>query len=125
MKGIINILLTKNNTISVDEHIQFKDFIFKNKPTRLDHKYYYFCENTLLKYNTEKNLIRYLRLVQMNTEIPKEQRWTHIRLFEVYDTMNQKIELNNKYIKIKFSSQSEEWSTGTLLDNDNLSLIHI
>ena len=124
LKGITNILLTKHNNISIEEHKQFKEFILKNKPTRLDHKYYYFCENPLSKYDTKKNLIRYLRLIQMNTEMPKDQRWTHIRSFEVYNMENQKILLNNKYIKIKFSSQSEEWSTGTLLDNDNCSYFH-
>lgn len=124
LRGITNILFTKEGTISIDEHTRFKDFISKNKPVRLDHKYYYFCENYLSKNGIKNNLIRYLRLIQMNTTIPQDQRWTHIRSIEVYDMENNKISLNNKYIKIKFSSQSEEWSTGTLLENDNCSYFH-
>jgi hypothetical protein len=123
LKGISHIFLTNNHCITEKEHEQFKNFILKNKPTRLPHNYYYFC-NLNTNNQNKKNLIRYIRLIQMDTKIDPSQRWTHIRSIKVYDIDGNEIFLHNKYIKLKYSSISEKWSTSTLLDDDNSTYFH-
>ena len=123
LEGISHVFLTKNYCVTAIEHEQYINYIRKNKPIRLDHKYYYFC-NFDPDFKYKSNMVRYIRLIQFDTNKDPKDRWTHIRSIKIYDIDGNEICLQNKYIKLKYSSVSEEWSTGNLLDDDNSSYFH-
>lgn len=123
LEGISHVFLTKDYCVSIEEYNEYIDYINKNKPIRLEHNYYYFC-NFNPQSKPKSNLVRYIRLIQLDTTIELKDRWTHIRSMQIFDIDNNEICLNNKYIKLKYSSVSEEWSTGNLLDYDNSSYFH-
>ncbi len=129
LRGLNYIRFINRQIIDPTEYEQMNELIYNTKNTYLQKNYYFFCNS---KYNQEiiekdkdsKNLIRYIRLYQNNINIPKDQRWLHINTIEIYDNNGIKIPLNTKYIKIKYSSKSQEWSKGDIITDSRSSYFH-
>jgi hypothetical protein len=124
LKGVTHIYLTDQHYIRKDENEEFVDFIRNNKPTHFQHKYFYFCDITDKINHLEGNLIRYIRFIQMKTDIEPEQRWTHINSIHIFDIKGNEISLHNLYIRIKYSSKKLQYCNGSLLDKEDNTYFH-
>lgn len=115
------------NYIELDEHKLMCELIASTQNTYQPTDYHYFCNHccgTDEPIEIEKNLVRYINLCQINNTIPKEQRWLHINNIQVFDDTNKPIPLYSQYIKIKYSSKSEEWSTGNVISDVPTTFFH-
>lgn len=125
LNGLNFIRFINNPYINKYDYDDMNLFIKKTKNTVLNKNYYFYC-NKFIKssFKNENKKIRYIRLCQHNNDIPIDQRWLNINNIEVYDEDNNIISLNTKYIKIKYSSKSQEWSTGNVISNDRNTYFH-
>lgn len=109
--------------INVDEHDRMCKLIKNFQNSYLPNNYYFFC-NTHSNIELYKNSIRYINLCQVSNCIDESQRWLHINNIKVYDEFEKEISLFSLYIKIRYSSKSEEWSTGDIISDNNNSFFH-
>ena len=112
--------------IQLDEHKAMCELIAHTQNSYLPTQYHYFCNHCCTEepIEIEKNLVRYINLCQVNNSIPKNQRWLHINNIQVFDDTNKPIPLYSQYIKIRYSSKSEEWSTGNVISDDSTTFFH-
>lgn len=123
LKGNNYVYFINRDYINIDEHDIMCKLIKNSQNSYLPTNYYFFC-NTHSNIELDKNSIRYINLCQINNSIPENNRWLHINNIKIYDEFEKEISLFSLYIKIKYSSKSEEWSTGDIISDDLHSFFH-
>jgi hypothetical protein len=120
LKGLNYIRFIDKLHISRSDYDDMNDYIKNTRNTFLQKCYYFYCNKEKIKINKEKtySIVRYIRLCQENVNIPIDQRFLNINSIEIYDANNNKISLHTKFIKIKYSSKSQEWSSGDLYSSN-------
>ncbi len=125
LQGNNYVYFINRDYIELDEHETMCKLISNTKNSYLPTNYHYFCNHVNnQEIEIEKNLIRYIKICQINKLIPKDQLWLHINNIKIFDEFNKSIPLYSLYIKIKYSSKSEEWSTGNVISDNPQTYFH-